>query len=98
MQAKSQLRRNSCLLSQKITFFNPFMCDVVVYHYKKRKPVHRLSGICNTPGIHAERYIVLIFPFIRSYFVEFTSKSSVKVSRREYVSPVTQQKIFIFEP
>ena len=80
MQAKSQLRRNICLLSQKITFFNPFMCDVVVYRYKKCKPVLRLRGICNTPGIHAERYIVLIFPFISSYFVEFTSKSLVKVS------------------
>ena len=67
-----------------------------------------------TPGIYAEGYIVFAFPFVRSYvrslacsfvcsllsvtFVEFTSKFLVEVSLSEYISLITPQKAFIFEP
>ena len=55
-----------------------------------------------TPGIYAEGYIVIAFPFVssfvRSFVCYFPSKFLVKVSLSEYISLTTYQKAFIFEP
>ena len=73
-----------------------------------------MSSGHDTPGIYAAGYIVFALMFVRSYvrsfvrvfvrsllsvtFVEFTSKFLVKVSLSEYISLITLQKAFIFEP
>ena len=62
-----------------------------------------------TPGIYAEGYIVLVFPFvhtyvhsvIRSYFRPIhgiTSKCYVQATPVKYILPTIHQKAFIFGP
>ena len=99
-----------------VTFVIHFtiVSNIIVLSSSWRSIVYRLAYfmLYYTPGIHAEGYIVFVFPFVRSYVrsfvcsfvrtsfrhVEFASKFCVKVSQVVYISATTHQKAFIFGP